>query len=93
MENINQALKKHFEENFTGTNVELNARGSDAALKALLDEKIDIAAIGRPLTPEEKARYQVQVPLSRHKIALIAAPDNPFEGELTFDKFALIFRG
>jgi phosphate transport system substrate-binding protein len=73
--------------------VEVNAQGSDAALKELLDGQIDLAAIGRPLTEQEKAQGLVQVPLSRQKIAIIVGPDNPYKGDITFDKFAGIFRG
>lgn len=91
MEKINQALKRHFEEKFPGTNVEISDRGSDAALKALLDGEIDLAAIGRSLSDREKVLGLVQVPLTRQKIAIIVEPENPFRGDVTFDNFARIF--
>ncbi len=93
MVKVNEALKQRFEQQFSGTNVELNAQGSDAALKALIDGKIDLAAIGRPLTQAEKAQGLVQVPLSRQKIAIIVSPSNPFQGDIAFEQFARIFRG
>ncbi|MBE9125084.1 MULTISPECIES: substrate-binding domain-containing protein [unclassified Coleofasciculus] len=90
---VNQALKERFEKQYPGTTIELNAQGSDAALQALLDGEIDLAAIGRPLTGEEKAQGLVQVPLNLQKIAIITAPDNPFQGDVTFKQFSQIFRG
>jgi phosphate transport system substrate-binding protein len=50
MEKANQALKQRFEKQFPGTKVAINAGGSDGAIAALLEGKIDLAAIGRPLT-------------------------------------------
>ena len=68
MEKANQALKQRFEKQLPGTKVEINAGGSDGAIAALLDGKIDLAAIGRPLIQQEKAQGLVQVPLSRQKM-------------------------
>ena len=93
MATINQALKKVYEEKYAGTSVTLAEEGSDAALKALREDKIDLAAIGRPLTPEEQEQGLVATPIARQKIALIVSPGNPFVGDITFDKFAKIFRG
>jgi ABC-type phosphate transport system substrate-binding protein len=93
LEVTNQNLKQRFEADFPGTTVQLNAQGSDAALKDLLDGKIDVAAIGRSLTPEEKAKGLVASPIRREKIAIIVGPENPFNGNLTFEQFAKIFRG
>ncbi|WP_339375756.1 DUF4912 domain-containing protein [Calothrix sp. NIES-2098] len=90
---INQNLKQSFEKQFAGTKVEIAANGTDAALKALLDGKIDIAALGRGLTPQEQAQGLEQVRLHREKIAIIVGADNPFKGSLTARQFARIFRG
>ncbi|PSB60239.1 phosphate ABC transporter substrate-binding protein, partial [filamentous cyanobacterium CCP1] len=90
---INEALKTRFEEQFAGTTVDLAASSTDEALEALLSEEIDLAAIGRPLTEEEKAQGLIEVPISREKIAIIVGADNPFEENLTFEQFAQIFRG
>ncbi|AFZ56986.1 DUF4912 domain-containing protein [Anabaena cylindrica FACHB-243] len=90
---INQSLKDNFEKQFSGTQVELGVNGTDAALKALLDGKIDIAAIARGLTPEEKLQGLEQVRLRREKIAIIVGANNPFQGSLTSEQFAKIFRG
>ncbi|MFB2980214.1 DUF4912 domain-containing protein [Microseira sp. BLCC-F43] len=93
MKRVNQALKQRFEQKFPGTKVEISEQGSDRALKELVEGKIDIAAIGRPLTKKEKAQGLVQVPLSRQKIAIVVGPDNAFNKSLTFDQFGRIFRG
>jgi ABC-type phosphate transport system substrate-binding protein/Flp pilus assembly protein TadD len=93
MEVINQFLKQRYEQQYTGTQVELSANGTAAALKALLADEVDLAAIGRSLTPEERAQGLVQVPISREKIAIVVSADNPFKGNLTDDQFARIFRG
>ncbi|MEO1404399.1 MAG: substrate-binding domain-containing protein, partial [Cyanobacteria bacterium J06635_1] len=93
MEVINQSLEAQFEERYDGTTVELLANGSDAALQSLLDGDIELAAIGRPLTAEEKAQGLREALISREKIAIVVGPDSPFDENLTFEQFAQIFRG
>ncbi|OYD96531.1 hypothetical protein CDG76_07075 [Nostoc sp. 'Peltigera membranacea cyanobiont' 210A] len=90
---INQSLKESFEKQFVGKKVEVAANGTDKALKDLLDGKIDIVAMGRGLTPAEKAQGLEQVRLQREKIAIVVGADNPFKGSLTSKQFARIFRG
>ncbi len=90
---INQSLKESFEKQFSGTKVEIAANGTGTALKNLLNGKIDIAAIGRGLTPAEKAQGLEQVRLRREKIAIVVGADNPFKQSLTSKQFARIFRG
>ncbi len=89
----NQSLKENFEKQFSGTKVEIAANGADTALRDLLDGKIDIAAIGRGLTPAEKALGLEQVRLRREKIAIVVGAENPFNQSLTSRQFARIFRG
>ncbi|MBE9167609.1 DUF4912 domain-containing protein [Pleurocapsales cyanobacterium LEGE 06147] len=94
MAKLNEALAQRFKSQFPGTDVKLAYEGTDAALKALLNEKIDVAAIGRPLTDAEKAQGLVATPMIRDKyIALIVAAENQFNESLTIDQFAKIFRG
>jgi phosphate transport system substrate-binding protein len=90
---INNALKKSFEEKFAGTTVNLATNGTDAAIRELLAGNLDIAALGRALTTEEKDKGLTEVPVSREKIAIIVGADNPFQGSLTGEQFARIFRG
>jgi ABC-type phosphate transport system substrate-binding protein len=93
LESVNQALKQRFEQQYAGTKVESAYSGTKAALQSVLDGKIDIAAIGRPLTDAEKAQGLTAVPIARHKIAIFVSPNSPFQGDITFDQFAKIFRG
>ncbi|MEH1977263.1 MAG: DUF4912 domain-containing protein [Nostoc sp.] len=90
---INQSLKESFEKQFAGTKVEVAANGTNTALKDLLDGKVDIVAMGRGLTPAEKAQGLEQVRLRREKIAIVVGADSPFKGSLTSKQFARIFRG
>lgn len=90
---INQNLKQSFEQQYSGSKVEVAANGTDAALKAVLEGKIDVAALGRGLTPQEQAKGLAQVRLYREKIAIIVGAENPFKGSLTGREFARIFRG
>ncbi|MDZ8256917.1 DUF4912 domain-containing protein [Nostoc sp. ChiQUE01b] len=90
---INQSLKESFEKQFTGKKVEVAANGTETALKDLLDGKIDIVAMGRGLTPAEKAQGLEQIRLEREKIAIVVGADNPFKESLTSRQFARIFRG
>lgn len=95
MAEINQALQERLQEKFPDAQVEVDYNGSATALDALRNGEIDVAAIGRPLTDDEKAAGLVEVPISRHKIAIVVGPDNPLPADqsLTIDQFAQIFRG
>ncbi len=93
MASANQALKQRFETQFPGTSVTVGYEGTPTALQAVLDGTADIAAIGRALTPQEKAQGLVAVPLSREKIAIVVGSNNPFNGSITDQQFAKIFRG
>ena len=90
---INTSLKQRFEQQFSGTTVEVAGNGTDAAIAGLIDGTIDIAALARGLTGAEQAQGLVQVPVYRENIAIIVSTDNPFLGSLTDEQFADIFRG
>ncbi|MEY2914925.1 MAG: hypothetical protein RLZZ184_4234 [Cyanobacteriota bacterium] len=90
---LNQTLKENFEKQFSGTQVEVAINGNEEALKAILDGKVDIAALGRRLTAEEKAQGLQQILLHREKIAIIVSNHNPFQEGLTTEQLAKIFRG
>ncbi len=93
MRATNAALQNQFQARYPGSQIKEQANGSDAALKALLEGKIDLAAIGRPLTPAEREQGLVAVPVGREKLAIFVGANNPFSGDLTFEQFARIFRG
>ncbi|MBD2664899.1 hypothetical protein B6N60_01032 [Richelia sinica FACHB-800] len=90
---INQSLKENFEKEFSKAKVDVGVNNTADALKAVLDGKIDIAAIARPLTAEEKAQGLEQIRIKREKIAIIVGTNNPFKDSLTAEQFAKIFRG
>ncbi len=90
---VNQALKEKFSAKYANTPVTFSTNGSAAGLKALIDQKIDLAAIGRRLTDAEKAQGLVEILIKREKIAMLVSESNPFTGSLTIRQFAKIFRG
>jgi phosphate transport system substrate-binding protein len=60
----------------------------------LLQDKIEIAGVGRPLTKQEQAQGLVAKPLVFEKIAIIVSNQNPFaNGNITLKQFAQIYRG
>ena len=93
MRPINEALQSRFSGQFANTDLKVDYTGSDQAVQSVIDGESDLAAIGRPITEAEKQAGVRQVPLSRHKIALVVGPGNPFSGSLTVEQFVKIFRG
>ncbi|AFZ01042.1 substrate-binding domain-containing protein [Calothrix sp. PCC 6303] len=94
MARINDNLKQKYEQQYPGTKVNITTNGTNAALKTLLDGKnVDIAAIGRGLTPQEQSKGLEQFRLRREKIGIVVGEKNPFKGNLTNQQFAKIFRG
>ncbi len=90
---INRALKKYYEQEVAGSEVTIDASGTEAAIEKLIDGEIDLAAIARPLTRTEKLQGLKEIPISLEKIAVIVGKNNPFDGVLTVEQFAQIFRG
>lgn len=90
---ITNALKQQFESQYAGTSVSVATKDVDTALQAVREGTADLAAIGRPLTAAEKAEGLVEVPITRHKIALFTTTGSPYQGGLTIEQFAQIFRG
>lgn len=90
---INRALKKYYEQEVAGSEVTIDASGTEAAIEKLLEGDIDLAAIARPLTRTEKLKGLKEIPISLEKIAIIVGKNNPFDGVLTVEQFAQIFRG
>ena len=89
----NQVLKEKFSAKYANTPVTFSTNGSAAGLKALVDGKVDLAAIGRSLTDAEKGQGLVEILVKREKIAMLVSEANPFTGSLTIQQFAKIFRG
>ncbi len=93
MLSMNDALKKQFTAKYSGGSVDVTQASAKKALEEVLAGKSDLAAIGRPLTPEEKAQGLVATLVGRDKIAVVVNPENAFKKDLTIPKFAQIFRG
>ncbi len=93
MLSMNEALKKQFTAKYSGGSVDVTQTSAKKALEEVLAGKSDLAAIGRALTPEEKAQGLVATLVGRDKIAVVVNPENAFKKDLTIPKFAQIFRG
>lgn len=93
MKGLNALLKSKLEAKFSGSTVELAESTSTGALQALEEGKLDIAAIGRPLSESEKAKGFTELPVAFNKIGIFTSADNPFKASLTNAQFAKIFRG
>ena len=90
---ISTSLKESFTTKYPQAKVNIKTQDSVSALNSLSEGQADLAAIGRVLTTAEKAQGFISVPISREKIALVVSKNNPFNGNLTIDQFAQIFRG
>ncbi|NJO80208.1 MAG: glycogen/starch/alpha-glucan family phosphorylase [Cyanobacteria bacterium RM1_2_2] len=90
---INQLLQQRYEEQFPDAAVKLRSSSTEAGIEKLINDQIDLAAIGRSLTAAEKAKGLIEIPISREKIAIIIGRDNPFTGNLTIEQLTKIFRG
>ena len=93
MVQINKALKDSFESQFPGTQVIINGQGSDLGIKLLQEEDIDLAAISRPLKPQEQAQDLVAIPIVKDAIAIVVGVSNPFRRGLTDTQVRDIFQG
>lgn len=93
MVQINQALKQGFEQQFPGTRVETQAEGSDKGILAILTGSADVAAISRPLTPQEQSQSLVAVPVTKDAIAIVIGEENLFQRGLNQGQVQSIFQG
>ncbi|MEW6496647.1 MAG: phosphate ABC transporter substrate-binding protein [Cyanobacteriota bacterium] len=93
MVQINQALKTTFEQQFPGTTVNTQAGGSDRGIQDLIAGNVDIAAISRPLTFQERTQGLVAVPVTQDAIAIVVGDKNPFRKGLTRAQVEKIFQG
>jgi phosphate transport system substrate-binding protein len=63
MEKVNQVLKQSFQREFPGTTVNVGVDGNETGMRLLLSGQIDLAAINRPLSEDEKAKGLTAVTL------------------------------
>jgi phosphate transport system substrate-binding protein len=90
---INEALKTGFQQQYPGATVNTNATGSDNGIQALLAGSADLAAVSRPLTPQEQAQGLVAVPVATDSIALVVGQNNPFQRGISAAQVGQIFTG
>jgi ABC-type phosphate transport system substrate-binding protein len=92
---VNQGLKDRFHKQFPNADVTVPTQyqGSDSGVKAIVQDKADLAGIGRALTAAEKAEGLTAKSIGRSKIAIIVKDSNPYKGNLTLKDFAKIYRG
>ncbi len=90
---INESLKNNFMAKFEGTTVKTNAQGTDKGILSLLTGQIDIAALSRPLTPQEQSQGLAAIPVAQDAIAIVVGIDNPFQGSLSRQQLKDIFQG
>lgn len=90
---INEGLKAAFQGQFAGATVETNARGSDQGIQDLLAGSVDLAAVSRSLTDQEKGQGLEAFPVAQDAIAIVVGKENPFPGTLTGVQVAQIFQG
>ena len=92
---VNQGLKDRFQKQFPNADVTIpkQYQGSDRGVKAIAEDKADVAGVGRLLTTAEKAQGLAAKSIGRSKIAIIVKDDNPYTGNLTLTDFAKIYRG
>ena len=93
MQFANELMETQFERRFPNVDVQLEASRTDEALEALINGEIDLVSAGHPLTAAEKAQGLEELLIAREKLAILIGSDNPFDGDLTFEQFAQIFRG
>jgi phosphate transport system substrate-binding protein len=89
----NQSFWPKIAERYPTLTLQVTTSSTDIALDKLRRGEIDLAAIGRRITPAEQDQGLVEVPIRREKIALIVGPNNPFSGGLTLDQVAQMFYG
>ncbi|MGI8500862.1 MAG: phosphate ABC transporter substrate-binding protein [Hassallia sp.] len=94
MVNINEKLKKGFEDKYPGTKVVTNAHSSERGIQDLIAGNIDVAAVSRHLTDNDEKKGLQAVIISNDAIAIVVHKiDNPFQGGLTGTQIADIFQG
>lgn len=93
MVTFNANLKAGFEAQFPGTQVTTSAQGSNPGIEALLSAQADVAAVSRPLTPEEQDLGLVAVPIALDRIAIVVGIENTSSQALRADQVVDIFQG
>ncbi|XTZ11192.1 MAG: substrate-binding domain-containing protein [cyanobacterium endosymbiont of Rhopalodia yunnanensis] len=90
---LNKALKKGFEQQFPETRVVVNTQKSNKSIELLLKGSIDIAAISRHLTNDEKSQGLTAILMARNVLTIVIGSQNSFRHGLTQAQVTDIFQG
>lgn len=93
MVKINEALKNRFELQYPNTSVTSTANGSSQGISDVLSGNADVAAISRPLEPNEISQGLKAVSVATDAIAIVVSKQNPFSTGLTAEQAQGIFSG
>ncbi len=93
MVTINQKLKTGFEAKFSGSQVETKSGGSDKGLSGLQSGQVDLAAVSRPLNPQEISQGFKAISIATDPVAIVVGINNPFTESLTPEQAIGIFNG
>jgi len=99
MINLNRELTEEYGRQTPGTTFAISGGGSETGLDALMDGRVDIAAMSRELTPEELRRFSdriggrpTEIVIALDGLAIYVHSSNPVR-HLTVDEVAGIFSG
>lgn len=67
--------------------------GSNQGIKNLLANTVQIAAISRPLQPEEAQAGIKIIPIAQDNLAIVVGIENPYKGGLTLEQLKDIYQG
>ncbi|MGD1704587.1 phosphate ABC transporter substrate-binding protein [Dapis sp. BLCC M229] len=67
--------------------------GSNQGIKNLLTNQVQIAAISRPLQPEEALENIKLIPIAKDALVIVVGINNPYKGGLTLDQLKDIYQG
>jgi ABC-type phosphate transport system substrate-binding protein len=87
-----RAVQVAFHQAFPNTVIALQ-NSSSGSLQDLLEGKVDIVAIARPLSDAEKKLRLAALPIRQEAIALIVSIDHPLRRSLTQNQVKAIFSG
>lgn len=93
MAQFNKAFQQKFQGQFQGTQVLLKAEGSSKGIQDLINGTIDIAAISRPLSPQEQSQGLNAIAVTKDEIAIVVGVNNLFRKSLNQDQIVRIFTG
>ncbi|MGK7921833.1 MAG: substrate-binding domain-containing protein [Trichodesmium sp.] len=58
-----------------------------------MENKVQIAAVSRPLKPEEAEANIKLIPIAKDALAVVVGINNPYKGDLKLDQLKYIYQG